>query len=221
MIDAEVLPMSKKYINHYQSQINHILETTQDLCVEKGIESVSIVDIAKGCNITRATIYNYFSSKEDILWAIFFSHQAKIYQKSQESLPKHSTTYLKLKAYANAMFSLYKEDIHYPIFMELFGSMYMAASSKKDFQWKNTYNQHNIKPGDMVKQICENFHDGSIKPDLDPHQTTVSFIYAVSGLFGFMYKANNALVNKYSLNYEQVIKIQIDWLLEGIKQPTV
>lgn len=70
-----------KYQNHYQIQINNILDQTQNLCIEKGIDNVSIVDIARSCHITRTTVYNYFDSKEDILWAIFYRHQSSMYEK--------------------------------------------------------------------------------------------------------------------------------------------
>ena len=55
-----VSDMGNKYQNHYQIQINNILDQTQNLCIEKGIDNVSIVDIARSCHITRTTVYNYF-----------------------------------------------------------------------------------------------------------------------------------------------------------------
>ena len=137
--------MGNKYQNHYQIQINNILDQTQNLCIEKGIDNVSIVDIARSCHITRTTVYNYFDSKEDILWAIFYRHQSSMYEKCVTAIKQASTTYEKFQAYAYTTLSLYKENIYYPIFMDIFGSIYMSASAKKDYQWDNPYNEYQLK----------------------------------------------------------------------------
>ena len=94
-----VSDMGNKYQNHYQIQINNILDQTQNLCIEKGIDNVSIVDIARSCHITRTTVYNYFDSKEDILWAIFYRHQSSMYEKCVTAIKQASTTYEKFQAY--------------------------------------------------------------------------------------------------------------------------
>lgn len=209
--------MVNKYQNHYQIQIQNILNKTQDLCIEKGIDNVTIADIAKSCQLTRATIYNYFNSKEDILWAIFYQHHSNMYEKCIDEIAKVSTTYEKLQAYANTTLRLYKENIYYPIFMEIFGSIYMHATAKEDYQWDSPFNVKKVKPGDMVKLLCTNFHDGSVKNSLDPKLTTVSFIYAVSSLIDFLFKSNQALVTKYQLDCETIAHTQIQWLLNEIK----
>ena len=71
--------------------------------------------------------------------------------------------------------------------MDIFGSIYMSASAKKDYQWDNPYNEYQVKPGAMVALLSENFHDGSVKSTLDPKLSTVSFVYAISSLIDFLY----------------------------------
>ncbi|MEG0276729.1 MAG: TetR/AcrR family transcriptional regulator [Coprobacillus sp.] len=209
--------MAKKYQNHYQNQMDFILDQTQELCIEKGIENVSIVNIAKSCDITRATIYNYFRDKEDILWSIFFRHQTDMYEKCIAAINQSHTTYEKMKSYAYTILSLYNENVYYPVFMEIFGSIYMQASYKKDYNYKNPYNTHHIKPGDVVTLLAEHFHDGSVKADLDPKLATVSFIYGVSSLIDFLFKSKEAIAGKYQLEFEMIAKTQIEWLLNEIK----
>lgn len=212
-----VSDMGNKYQNHYQIQINNILDQTQNLCIEKGIDNVSIVDIARSCHITHTTVYNYFDSKEDILWAIFYRHQSSMYEKCVTAIKQASTTYEKFQAYAYTTLSLYKENIYYPIFMDIFGSIYMSASAKKDYQWDNPYNEYQVKPGDMVALLSKNFHDGSVKSTLDPKLSTVSFVYAISSLIDFLYKSNEAIQTKYQLDFESVAFTQIQWLLNELK----
>ena len=59
------------YTNHRESQREGILEVAEDLFIQRGIEQVTIGDIAKSSRITRATIYKYFANKEEIAQQIF------------------------------------------------------------------------------------------------------------------------------------------------------
>ena len=49
-----------------------ILECTKTLIVEKGVEAFTMQDIAKRSELSKATLYLYFASKEAILEEIFF-----------------------------------------------------------------------------------------------------------------------------------------------------
>jgi AcrR family transcriptional regulator len=55
-----------------QSEIrrSRVLDKAETLFWQKGYHSTTIVDIAKACGCRPANIYNYFKSKEDILFAV-------------------------------------------------------------------------------------------------------------------------------------------------------
>ncbi|MBN7772005.1 TetR/AcrR family transcriptional regulator [Clostridium aminobutyricum] len=46
---------------------NKILDTALDLFIQKGYVNTKIIDIAEGAGIGKGTVYEYFSSKEDLL----------------------------------------------------------------------------------------------------------------------------------------------------------
>ena len=43
-----------------------ILNTAYHMFVEQGIESVTMMELAKACDIQRRTLYNYYSTKEEV-----------------------------------------------------------------------------------------------------------------------------------------------------------
>ena len=43
----------------------HIIEIGKELFIEKGYRNTSMQDIAEACNISKATLYKIFQSKED------------------------------------------------------------------------------------------------------------------------------------------------------------
>jgi AcrR family transcriptional regulator len=53
--------------------IDDILEATANLIAQKGIQGVSVDDIAKEADFGKGTLYNYFSSKDDIIMSLIES----------------------------------------------------------------------------------------------------------------------------------------------------
>ena len=46
-----------------------ILQASVDLIIEKGFENASLREMAKNAGVSNPTIYNYFPSKEKLLYA--------------------------------------------------------------------------------------------------------------------------------------------------------
>jgi hypothetical protein len=58
----------------------HVIETAHKLFIEKGFQATSIQDILEYSGISKGTFYNYFSSKNELLIALF----TMIYKKMDE-----------------------------------------------------------------------------------------------------------------------------------------
>ncbi|MGE6257496.1 TetR/AcrR family transcriptional regulator [Heyndrickxia sporothermodurans] len=61
-----------------------MIECAIKLFAEKGYQSTSVQDIVSEYGISKGAFYNYFSSKEELLLAIFQHYSDKIYQKMNE-----------------------------------------------------------------------------------------------------------------------------------------
>ena len=46
-----------------------LAETARRLFAERGFENVSIVEIARAADVSEATVFNYFPTKEDLVCA--------------------------------------------------------------------------------------------------------------------------------------------------------
>lgn len=185
-----------KYTKHRNVQKEKILTVSEELCLTKDIEQISLVDIAKACGLTRATIYHYFSSKEDILWSIFYIHATKLREAQQQVFQQHMTTFERFTALAQLYLSMYKDNPNFFLYIQLFSKVYLKESVSLDNPWDNEYNTNHMKPGDFVKEIAANFHDGSVRSDLDPLKTTLTIIY------GFMNAMQSAHVNEHAIPYK-------------------
>ena len=63
------MKQGRREMNKLQCR-NRILKMSRRLFTAKGYENTTIEDVAEAAEISKATLYNYFSSKEDLLQGI-------------------------------------------------------------------------------------------------------------------------------------------------------
>jgi AcrR family transcriptional regulator len=59
------------YAAHRKNQREKILEVAKQIFIERGIEPVTVADIATASRLTRATVYKYFANRKEIAFEIF------------------------------------------------------------------------------------------------------------------------------------------------------
>ena len=209
--------MVRKYEHHFHLQSDRILDCAETLFLEHGIENVSIADVAKAAAVTRATIYNYFADKQAMLWAVFFRNESVLIGSLRSKLEGQATTYQRFEALTRWPFDLEDEYDRFSLYTELFSSIYLKADANDDAIWHSPYNRYGIRPGDTAMMLIRDFHDGSVRSDLDAKQTSVGFLYGVYACASLMIRNRTALPKKYGLDARQVYEAQMQWMLKSIK----
>src|SRR4051812_26174866 len=67
---VDTSPSSRTYASHRVRQRRRILESAEKLFDERGIDRVTMADITLAAGIRASTTYEYFSNKDEIVWAI-------------------------------------------------------------------------------------------------------------------------------------------------------
>lgn len=70
-----------------------ILAAAERLFAEKGTEKTTMDDIAREAEYSKATLYVYFQSKEEIINAILLSGMVLLKKKIHEAIESHSDWY--------------------------------------------------------------------------------------------------------------------------------
>ena len=55
-----------------------ISDTATAMFLEKGFEEVRVADVASACNVSEKTVYNYFPTKESLLFDRFEDMEAQV-----------------------------------------------------------------------------------------------------------------------------------------------
>lgn len=69
-----------------ETTIKAILEASEQVIIESGVDRVSILDVCKVAGISRGTFYRYFSSQEELLDAFSRFKRARFHRSLSEAL---------------------------------------------------------------------------------------------------------------------------------------
>ncbi len=87
-----------------------ILQAARELFARKGYYNTTLEEIAHHAQFGKGTIYNYFSSKEDLFFGILNSLLDANVQLAESALASPGTMRNKLTAYASAILSYSKQN---------------------------------------------------------------------------------------------------------------
>lgn len=208
-----------KYQKHSEKQYIFILSVAEKLFVENGIGNVKLSDIANECGIMRSTFYRYFKNKDEILWHIMRQKTFAFSQKLKERFQTtNGTTFERYKIFLDILYEGFMADTNYYLFIDLFNDTYQNVTSQKvDPIYEKVFKADDFRAGDTVRFLSENFHDGSVKAELNPKSTAVALTYSAMSIVLGMSKQIKTLPIKYEVLSEDVIQICFNALLESIK----
>ncbi len=199
-------------VNYNESRLkskqrNYILSIAYDLFVKKGIESVTMQEIASACDIERRSLYNYYNDKDQIAFDI-----AKCFLLSIEKISA-----IKDKTFENKFLEI-KELVH---------AFYDYAISDPDaikfslhfdhyFGDREEYTSYLRKAVDNILHVAlikEGIEDGSINPSFKGNEKNICFV-----IQGAMLSFAQRAIFKTTLEEAKVnLKLLLDVFLSSIK----
>jgi len=148
-----------------------IIDAAEKLFLSRKFDDVSMDDIAKAVDLSRATLYLYFQDKESIYHAVILRGVRIMNDMYLEILRKNTTGVDTISAIGYAFIQFHKEHADYY-------RLFQYAGSQRFDECDNEYlREVNGTMSDMVKVMCQGIAkgiaDGTIRNDLDPLQTAI------------------------------------------------
>jgi AcrR family transcriptional regulator len=176
----DVAPPGRTYSAHRERQRRRILEAAEKLFDQRGIDRVTMAKIISDTGLRASTMYQYFSNKDDIVWAILGEVLADSAVRAKQATETATTALAKITALLELIAEELTKDRGKVRFLAQFDAMYArdwpaerlltleAHISPQGFQYFGAL-------------IREGVADGSLRPDLDPELTLHAVINAVIG----------------------------------------
>ena len=116
-----------------QAKIDYIISIASDLFLSEGIEKVTIKDITQKVGVGEATIYRYFSTKQNLVIYAAKTMADQIHTKYFD-LSKTTTGISKMEAFYNNFLKIYEEHPEYFRFISEFDSIIQADGALEQYE---------------------------------------------------------------------------------------
>ncbi len=112
--------MARPQSPDYDKRRHGIVEAAGHLYARRGFQGASIADLAKSCGTSKALIYHYFGSKEEILYEVMAAHLDDLVDAADDAMRAGSARD-RLRALTLAFMHLYvgAQDSHKVLLNEL------------------------------------------------------------------------------------------------------
>ncbi|MEK8131318.1 TetR/AcrR family transcriptional regulator [Paenibacillus filicis] len=161
----------------------HIISTALEVFFKYGYKRVSMNDIAQAAGISRAGLYLFFKSKEEVFSSTILFNGDSLIEEIQKGLPQRSTPEEKIfYAFEVWAIKIFDQALHSLEIREITDSSYEFARealdmSYKKFEWV------------LASLIQEHFERHEIRKGLTPQQLAYLL---TSSLRGFKIVAKNS-----------------------------
>jgi len=190
----------------YQLRREFIVEVAQKLFYKHGYENVTLNQVAKQADYTKATLYTYIRSKEDLYMEVYSIGLQKRFEYLKQEMLKGETGLDKIKLFGKAYFEFYRtnpEVLYHQQYID-----YREISPEKiDNKLKERFKKINVDSYMIVVDaLKEGIADGTINKKLDPNYLFSQLIYSLRAI------ASAAVYRKKSVYSEDnTEEVSRDW----------
>jgi|PlaIllAssembly_1097288.scaffolds.fasta_scaffold258209_1 AcrR family transcriptional regulator len=205
------------YTNHRENQREGILEVAEDLFIQRGIEQITIGEIAKASRLTRATIYKYFTNKEQIAQEIFKTI-TKVWRdrNEREVWGYQGTGYERLEKFITVFFGYLFQNPRETSFVAELNYLYAKQWSAEMFTSTMLENLQEDRQF-VLNSIRMGIEDGSLRADIDPDLMLAAFFNFISGTFSRLGEMGDKVEKEFGHSSQAIFSQICRIFLDGLK----
>ncbi len=208
------------YTAHRERQRRRILDAASRLFDERGIDGVTMAKVTAASGVQPSTMYQYFSSKDDIVWAIVGELMEERSGLAKQTMKDAPNALARITALLEMMADDLAQNPAKVRFMAQFDAIYA-----RDWPVERLLSleaQIHAKPFQYFSELIrEGIADGSLRPDLNPDLTMHAVINAVIGAQRRLAALGSKVEKEYGKPVDQLLRESIRVLLLGLGGPGV
>jgi TetR/AcrR family fatty acid metabolism transcriptional regulator len=163
--------------NKTKTRKDRIMDAALRIFAEKGFQNATITEISKAAGVSEATIYEYFGTKEDLLFAIPEKITNETFEASSKVIPYIKGVEGKIRAILLFYVQLYQSNPNYSALVLL------QLMSNKRFRHTPAHAAIRKSSHALLDCIKEGIADGTFKKDPNPYLIRSMFMGTIEHLF--------------------------------------
>jgi TetR/AcrR family fatty acid metabolism transcriptional regulator len=160
-----------------REKFTSIIDAALKVFGEKGYYNATISEIARTAGVSEATIYEYFGSKEDLLFAIPGEITSQAVEFLEGMAPYIKGAENRIRAIVYGYYSLYKENPNYSSLVLL------DLKHNRKFMEAEGYRAVQRAAGFLLQAIEEGMRSGEFRDDIDPYLVRSLILGTIEHIF--------------------------------------
>lgn len=156
---------------------DRIMDAALRIFADKGFQNTTIIEISKEAGVSEATIYEYFGTKEDLLFAIPEKISNDTYEESSKVIPYIKGVEEKIRAILLFYVQLYQSNPDYSALVLL------QLMSNKRFRQTPAHTAIRKSSHGLLDCIRAGIADGTFKKEANPYLIRSMLMGAVEHMF--------------------------------------
>jgi len=208
------------YHAHRERQRRRILDAAEKLLDDRGIDRVSMAEITVASGIRASTIYQYFSNKDEIVWAIVSELFAAVTEQLTQRIDDAASGLAKITAVLEFMADQLESNPAKVRFMAQFDAMYARNwPAERLLTLEARINPQGFRY--FSKLIRSGIADGSLRSDLNPDLTMHAVINAVIGAQRRLASLGNKVEIEYGQPVDRLFRETIRLIVLGLRATAI
>ncbi len=199
-----------------QMREEEILQAAEGIFCEKGYDAASMEEIAAAAQFTRKTLYQYFTNKEDLYFAVALKGFKKLSVYISKASERETTGYKKVCQSSAGYYRFFKENPTMLKLMGYIGHVRKRAASNSDREKELI--QYNQKLFESIStSLTEGIQDGSIDKNVNAAMASFGLIFMMTGFFNQLSVTGETYLQNFKLEEDAFVTYTMDLLFRSIK----
>lgn len=179
--------MEKRKQKNNELRRAQIIEAGEKLFLKKGLANTTMKEIADAAELSKAAIYLYFKSKEELYLTIILKALKVLYDMLRISIKKQISPPEKLQIIRETYFKYYKKHPNHFNIITRFVDHRLLAGKPEIKNILNEISKLNSQVWDLITQIInEGSRDGFFNDKIKPIELAIILWTASNGMIQFM-----------------------------------
>jgi AcrR family transcriptional regulator len=192
-----------------------ILDAAERIFFRQGVEKATMDDVAQEVELSKATLYLYFSSKEEIYFAIYRRGQDKLFNMIENATKTIRNTREQLSVYLSTIIKFQKK---YPDYFEAF---FYFLTRGVNLSEDSVYLKQHLETGraffnNWIRLVQRGQEEGLIRQNLNAIPVGAILWIQLIGFLKIYPVLIKGLKKQYDVSEENLIDDYFELILSGI-----
>ena len=207
--------LSKREANKIKKK-EMIIDTAEKFFLQKSFDSISMDDISKESGFTKRTIYQYFTSKEDLFYAVALKGSRQFISGCEAALEKGRNALEKIRFLNKAYCQYYIDNPGMFRIINYQPDNMLNCEASPNFHALGAFKNELIRF--YIDITVEGRSDGSINAKLDPRNAVYFGLLSSMGLLNIVSQMEGSLIwGNEGLDEGEFLRFSMDLLADALK----